>query len=635
MQLSPALRLKLALPKPSLRPLAWWCLGAVFYISTLTLPNYIATEDVDQSWSQLLAHLATTDARAGVDTIFPYGPCYDLVVHPFEAKLFWQNYAVEVLGKAVAAVFLIRFSRRLPPVAGRCGIVSLALLNLAIPLSMELYFLAAAAALITRRTIPDTIFVCLFLAVFSLSKFTACTFSLAGLAIVTFSLVRSKPRWHVLLPFSAYALSLAGVFVLRGQRLADLPAFLRSGFEYSSAYADGLALEGPTMEVYLALAILTLLAAATFTAGVAMLRQRFAPLGIVGLLAVLHWKIGFVRHDAHALSFFAMAFYLPALLHLTLHDAPRARLRNSILFGTMALSAFGFFNVIVRERIWPITFGSPFLTRWPDTLNDLTHPAELKARLERDREALAAKYALPRMKAIVGDATLDAYTDCQGVALLNGFNLAPRPTLQSVNAVAPAWLERNAAILRSDTAPRFLLVKWVSRDLRYPSLTDGPALLAILEMYDLVCEENGYLLLARRATPRMFSRETILEREAGIDEVIELPPGGFRTLTVDARFTTAGELRKAAYRPPVLFFLARDDAGEWHPYRLIAPMARVPFLLDPLCESDADWTTLFESRTGRHVTAIRLHVMRGESRFVEPRYTLKLDAVRNARTERE
>lgn len=646
MQLQTALRLTFPKPQTTLINPCRVLLGFGLFVSILTLPNFVGAENVDEGWAQLLAHLATTDIRWGVDFIFPYGPYFDLVISPYEPGLFWHKYVIEIIGKTAVVLILLTFARRLPFVSGSLWLFGLAMINLALPLMIELYLLSAtilAVLLVSRNPanedaplgIPNRqpgllgmVSTSIFLAAVSLSKFTACSFSLAALTIISVALLVQKARLRALLPFTSYGIALASLFLLRGQHLADLPGFLRTGLAYSSAYSDGMAVEGPTLEVRLALVTLTLLAAAAISAGWVVIRSRLPPLAVIAILATLYWKIGFTRHDAHALAFFAVMLFLPALVAVTLKDAPRLKLRRGLLAAIIILNGAGFVHVLNREKIWSVTFGSNFFARWPSLLHDLTHPSELKERMSAHRAQLAARYALPRMRSIVGNSPLDMYTDWQGVALLNDFKLRPRPSLQSVNAVDPGWLDRNAAVLRNDHAPRFLLLNWFTPDLRYPTMTDGPALLAMLEHYDLRCEEKGYLLLERRPKPREVSSKTVLERDAMIDEVVELPPimaDEYRTLTVDVRFTPMGEIRKMAYRPPVLFFLVRDEAGVWHPFRLIAPMARVPFLLDPLCETTVDLRRLFETGSGRRVTALKLHVMRVERGFIEPRYALQLE----------
>jgi hypothetical protein len=630
-------RLAIAVPRvPFVAKLAWAALGIFLFVATLTPPNYIGGANPEEGWSQLLTYLTRTGARAGVDFIYPYGPLYYLVLSPYEPTLFWQKIVLELIGKAAATLFLLRLARRMSPTLGAMWLAGLALIQLVFSLHVELFLLAGIASLIApllrgRVTIFDILAAAIFLAAISLAKFTAFPLAIFGLAVLAIVTARQRPRWSAILPFGSFGVALAAFFALVGQRIGDLPAFLSSSLAYSAAYAEGLALEGPTLEVRLALLTVAILVATSFTAGRAGVLARLPVLAILAFTAMLSWKLGFVRHDAHALGAFALLLFLPALLHVTLQAAPRPELRRGLLMLATLLGGIGFVEVLIHEKMLTTTLNSPLLARWPERARLMLHLGGQQAWLEEQRRELAAKHDLPRIRAAVGRETIDAYTECQGVALLNELNLVPRPTLQSVNAIHADWLRRNAEILRCENAPRFLLVQWFSFDARYPTLNDGPALLAMLEHYDLRLEEKGYLLFERRSAPRMLSREIVLERSAAIDEVIELPPswpGEYRSLEVKVHFTSSGKLRTLAYRPPVLFFLVRDEADEWHPYRLVAPMARAEFLLDPLCENNADLRRLWETRTGRRVTAIRLHLMRGEASLVEPVYSLQIRSYR-------
>lgn len=603
--------------------LQWPVLGLLLFVSAFALPGFTAVGNADQGWAQLLAQLSQIDARFGVDVIFPYGPLHELVLGAYHPERFWWKYALEILGKGAMTLLLLRLARQLPSTLGSLWLAGLTLMMLTVPAHTELAMLAGVAALLVpllqeRPNRIDTLVACAYLAAISLTKFTLCPFAMIGVLVLSLRAGLSRERWirSALAPIAGYGVFLSAFFILGGQRLGDLLAFLASGFAYSAAYGDGMALEGPKLEVRLALIILAL-----FSIGLLGTPRRNWPIATILLFtALLAWKAGFTRHDAHAFGFFGMLLFLPALVLLA---HPQAR-PGPLLLATL-LSGIGLTEVLLREKLLPTSM----VGQWPEHARQLLKPGHHRDRLERQRQALAAEHDLPRIRSIVGDATIDAYTDCQGIALLNGFRLTPRPTLQSVNAVHPDWLERNAAILRGHDAPRFLLLDWISFDLRYPTLSDGPALLAMLEHYGVCEEEKGYLLLERRPQCEM-DVTTVLTRRAAMDEVIELPanPGEIHTARLGVKLTSLGKLRSAAYRPPVLFFLVRDESGIWHPYRLTAGMARAEFLLDPLCTGNSDLKRLFENQPGRRISAVRLHIMRSERALIEAEYDIRITSKR-------
>src|SRR5206468_3226930 len=134
-----------------------------------------------------------------------------------------------------------------------------------------------------------------------------------------------------------------------------------------------------------------------------------------------------VRHDAHALGAFALLLFLPAIAFTALNAAPRSKLRRSLVMFATLLAGIGFVEVLIREKMLAATFGSPLLARWPERARLMLHPGEQQTRLEEQHRELAAKHDLPRIRSIVSKETIDAYTECQGVALLNDLQLVPRP----------------------------------------------------------------------------------------------------------------------------------------------------------------------------------------------------------------
>jgi hypothetical protein len=257
---------------------------------------------------------------------------------------------------------------------------------------------------------------------------------------------------------------------------------------------------------------------------------------------------------------------------------------------------------------------------WQQKARDLMHPADLRRRLDAAAADLRSRFDLPAVRARVGTEPVDVLTESQGVALLNGLTLTPRPTIQSVNAVGAAMLRRNAKFFAGPAAPRFVLLRWASFDNRYPTLTDGPAFLEIARRYGPVLEEKGYVLLERRPAAVTAEPRVVLDRTVGIGESVAVPPaaGGYQTLAFDIAYTPAGRLRMAAFRPPLVFLRVTDDAGATKPYRLVPGMAANEFLLDPLCENTAELAAFCAGKPGRRVTAVEVFVDRAEREYVRP-----------------
>jgi hypothetical protein len=626
---------RLAAHRPAVRTarlarLGWAAAGGLLFVALFAGPAFTAGDDTDPSWAQLLCLLQRRGVQHGVDLVYPYGPLHLLLLRPFDPALFEWKFWSEVLFKAATAAALVRLARRLPAAGGLTLLAVAAGFGLALSLTQEVVTIACLAValrpvLAGRLTPTDAILAPTYLAAVGLAKFTFVGLGVAELAVLSAYLVATGRRGQALVPWAVYAVAAVPLAWLGGQLPWNLLAYYRGGAEYAAAYADGLTLIGPKLDLRVALLAAGVTLAAVLTAGrAALLRPRpLAGLALVGLAAGLGWKLGFVRHDGHALIAFAVGLVLPTLVGAVLADAPGDDARRGLLRAAAVLAAAGGFEVVARDPAFRATVAHSLADEWQARLGDLLDRGRLRDRLAAEADALRRKHDLPAVRAAVGDRPIDVLTEAQGVALLNGLNLAPRPTLQSVNATSAAMLRRNADYYAGPAAPPFLLLKWQAVDGRYPTLADGPALLEAVRRYRPVLTEKGHLLLARRPEPLPWDEpRTVLDADAATNDAVALPPaadGELRTLQVDVGYTALGGLRSAAFRPPYVRLIVRDRAGAWHPYRLVPAMAAAEFPLDPLFADVADLAGLWDGRPGERVTALKVFVENPDRRFVRDR----------------
>lgn len=468
-----------------------------------------------------------------------------------------------------------------------------------------------------------------YLAALGLAKFNFLLQAVAALGVVAVALAAARPRWHALLPGAVFAASLAAGWVLCGQRLGDLPAYLATGLEYVRGYGDGMSYPGPQLETGLALVTLALLAAAGLATG-RPLRQPLT-LGTAGLLlltAGLAWKYGFVRHDIHAVQFFTVAG-LVALLTPLLGPADRPGTRRWLLGLAGGACVLGGYEVCGRTN--HLANGLP--RSLVEQLDRRLGAAVLDTAARREqvaarRAAEAAARDLPLVRRRVGDAPVDVLTDSQGLALVNGLNLRPRPTIQTTNACDGPMLRRNAEHLAGPDAPAFVLLDWQTWDNRYPTLCDGPALLEVFRRYRPVLDERGLVLCERLPAPPPAAAGRVVADAVvrnGEPVAVAAAAGELLTARIDVGYTALGELRTAAFRPPEVLLGVRDGNG-WTNYRLPPGMAREEFLLDPICHTTADLRAVWGDAPGRRATAVRVSHLGGVRKFVRPDVRITVSA---------
>lgn len=609
------------------RAAGWGLAGLLLFVAGWTQREHVGVEFPDAGWGQTVNLLVNRGARFGVDTVFPYGPLGPLLTSaddPDPAGAARTHRQALVLHAWSAALVVLAASRLSP--AGGVGLVALSafvpLANLSdAPYQVPVLAAAWLPLRAGRLTAVGLLLGPPYLALLGLAKFNFLVQGAVCLAVVATAQLFARPRWHAAVPGGVFAVSLLAGWVACGQRLSDLPAYLSAGLEYVRGYADGMALPGPVLETRLGLAVLGLLLAGVLATGRPLWRPQ--PLGVAGLLLVtagLAWKYGFVRQDIHAVQFFTTAGALALLVPLV-GPADSPRLRGWLLGLAGGVSALGGYEVCGRTNHFNGGLQRSLVEQIDRRLGAAVLDVPARRQVVADRRAAErAARDLPLIRSRVGDAPVDVLTDAQGVALLNGLNLRPRPTIQSANACDGPMLRRNAAYLAGPEAPPFVLLDWQTWD-RYPTMCDGPALLEVLRCYRPVLAERGLVLCERLpAPPPPATGRVVADRVVRTGEPVEVAAAAGELLTarIDFGYTALGELRKLAFRPPEVLLGVRDDAGVWTNYRLYRGMAGEEFLLDPICHTTADLRAVWGDAPGRRATAVRVSHLGAVRKFVRP-----------------
>jgi hypothetical protein len=382
---------------------------------------------------------------------------------------------------------------------------------------------------------------------------------------------------------------------------------VRNSLEIARGYNAGMGLEGRHWAFRPSLFVL---GANVLLCGLLAVRRPFSPrAACVGLFLLatlfLRWKHGFIRDDGHVfIEFFDSVAVLPFLV---LAAAPALQ-PSLVARGLLAVSLLLSLHCFQKEPI--NRFGelarAGYAKVWR-TWADVTHPAELQARLDQIRAAARERWRLPAIRARVGDAAVDMFAYEQGVLLLNDLAWSPRPIFQGYSAYTGPLVRLNEEYYDGDRAPRYVLLKLAVIDCRFPGHEDGGALLALLRRYQPVLKERDYWLLERRggdAGPPPAGGERVATVRLGEELPVEAAPGEYVTAAVDLQLTAAGRLLQTAYRPPVVRLRVVLEDGETRSFRLLPEMARRPFLLSPLVTSGDDWAALFGSGPVRRIRSV-------------------------------
>jgi len=610
-------------------------------ILVLRLPQALVPHDVDSSWQELLQLDWNRRARCGIETLFTYGPAGFLlgtgIVSTVEGAR--DRYLAAIAWAVIVAAALIGLVGRMPTSGWRRTYVVAVLFVAPMSYGSDAFLVVAALGTVTllrlggadrppsmaRLGLLDVTLLIVTCVVFALAGTTKFTHLLHATALITLTfltlLVRGSPGRGMLV-LATFVLAVLAVWTGLGQRLGDLPAYLRGSWEIAEGYQGAQALDGPTQDLVFAgivIGLNLLLAASCIFTARTLPRIAAVTIGIATLFFA--WKAAFVRHDlGHAIIFSGVAALVPFLMLAAAGRVPGQPWR--LIAAAAVVIGIGQ-NIYVRERIGVGLLSLPAAAHHNLTLlRPRVFDAYVAAMLAPER----LHRSLPGTRAVVGDEPIDLIGCEQGYLVENGLNVHHRPLFQSYSVFTPYLQRLNGAFYAGDHAPRYVLAQVKPIDGHFPLAEDSTAWKVLLDRYYPVGAEKGLLLLERLVPPPTPTPATpIVERRAALGEWVEVPANeAWHELSLDVAYSTRGKLVGFAFRPADLCLEVRsgDIASRFE----IAPlMVQESFLLDPLIQSEADLLAGYLGEPLPRVTAFRVVAAKGAAAsHFEPSHGLRL-----------
>lgn len=602
----------------------------VVLVANLTTGAGPAGDNLDLSWTSVLAWATMTHARFGTDIVFTYGPLGFFV--PYAAYMPdaypWFLAGTIALAIIVAApvAALTRYTNR------TYSIVILILCALWSPWltadpSWLLYFAASSALVIAsnQSTAPGRVLQPLLLgfggAFIALVKFSMFPLSLVWVAMMSLALASLQRKHQALVFTGSYLGSLVTLWVLSGQQPADIVPFIQNAFEVARGYSGAMGITPPTRVTILGL---TLLATTGLWLTIQLIKHIRTPgvpyaLFVLGCTLFIAWKAGFTRADGHTnmtMPLFSLVLLSAnAVLQPVRDQAASAPWRGIMAAAVLALCVM---QPSARLSNW-----GNYLVAKQTIVRDLFQYRSLLARKQAEWKRDSENHALPVTSSQAGSEPMDLVSYGQGVLFLNGFNYRPRPVFQSYSAYTPKLLEMNRQQLDRTDAPRWLMLHLSTIDGRLPSLDDGVYLTQLFANHEAVTEEGGFLLFKRSSTAPAQTAWPVSSHTASMEEWISVPPpekGMFTTATLDIDLGVKGKLYQLLLRGPGLIIEAETASGTIERYRLIPEMAKTPFILSPLPRSNMEVVdTLTGTSSGRLIKRFRIvHETKIDLFFVKP-----------------
>ncbi|HSL33269.1 MAG TPA: hypothetical protein VK871_06440, partial [Candidatus Limnocylindrales bacterium] len=446
-------------------------------IVVLSWPYTLAAPiGIDESWRAVLHVTGPLDLQFGRDIVFTYGPLGFLSVPTpiLGASSVIAIGATAAAYLALTATLLVLARRLLPLWAAAIVVLVTARLYPFLPpfeaLQAGIFVWGVEAILGRGRTASDAppdapadpaatrslvredliaVGAGILAAVLVTGKLNVGVFGGAMLFVVAVAI--GRPWWRGLLAFAAATgLSVVVIWLVTGQALANLPAFVVGSVEIVRGYSEAMVVDThPTLRwVYAAYAIVVgLLVWIGWLAIRDRDRRTLLAVAVLGAILVFaEWKTAFTRN----FTFFAMTTALVALFPLA------SRLRSADR-RTVAGTAFAlvFVASLATSRIDPID-----LVDVRDSLRSVAStaasiaPWRLADSVERTRQELRADLAITDelLDHLRGEAVHVDPWQTIAVFAYPEMRWAPLPIFQSYSAYTTALDEANADRLRDAEA---------------------------------------------------------------------------------------------------------------------------------------------------------------------------------------
>ncbi len=625
--------------------LAWAAVAYALWAAHFEQPKPTGDVDLDASWQQALCQALVQGLQFGRDLVFTFGPLSALHHGRYQPELWWSKVLLwEFVWKGAVAWRWTQVVRAETSIAVRVWLVAALVL---VPMPDDAWFMLLALAIGLRHAIderPSWRALALDLLILAAAALVKFPYFVAGVLVALVAAARAAQRS---LPQGAAVLGLAvaallAVWLACGQSPLHIFAWIQLSTRIAARYPEGQAGQGSETELVVALAMLALFALRVATAwrGLRPIGVRAGAMAVLAGITFLTWRSAFTIPAERSVVLFTFMAVAPFLVRIP--DArpgsepawPRRARRFAheaagwlvVVAALVAFHAHHGTDVIARTK-GMLEVGVERLVRVPSKVAGLS---ELRRGLAAYRVALARTHALPRIRAAIGDGTVDLFGTEQALVFLNDLRWQPRPLLHPYLALSPDLAMLDEAFLLGPRAPDFVILRQSTTDNRPPGMENARALSALIRAYEPVLEERAALLFRRRpGPPRLEGAREVLRKTVRFGERIELHSIPGRVLRVSLRVedTMLGRVRSAFLRPARVGLRVHSGYGSWYAQHAPVGMLEDGFIARPQLAGDREWSALYMGKPVPKLSAIVLAVRPEDARWFEPEAELVVESL--------
>lgn len=564
------------------------CAIAVICVALTWYPSPHPSAGFDPSW-QIALHLIASDRlHFGSEVVFTYGPLgFVLFPQTVTAPTWAIAFVVTFILRVALVVLVIGATRRatgtiIPGIVA--GYVCAAALG---PLVTIPGLLAGLAAIVMiqqpvspsrlRWMVASGLGVAA--AVCLLIKLDGGLLALIALGVAAW--FQGSRGVRALGQFAGgYVVAFLAGWLATGNRLTDIPAWLRWSRQMVSGYTDGAAFTdarvGPGWHFTVFFSALGLVVVGAWWAWRGRRRiEQVALWTVLGLVCWVEFKHGFVRHDTHVAGTLLALGLLPVTLRF------RQRFVGWMAVAAASLGLVGALNAMDLD---------PWHRLEPTGARELTHEARMLVDPARRRRAIAQSRAAVRRELAIDPAIIDAVGDAPvhvapqetAAAWAYDLNWRPLPQFQSFSTWTGGLDRLNARRLASPGGPVVVLRESTVRLDHHNPLFESPR-----ENMALICDARqarmvGRWEVLRRTVDRCGPERRLSSvRVVGTDPVA-IPRGRSDELVfarIRWRPGVMGRIRSFVYRPSATPEIALPEGPSLQPYRIPRALLDGPLLL--------------------------------------------------------
>jgi hypothetical protein len=618
------------------RWIAWPACFTLVFVSAFFLSGTRQSPlELDPSWHAALEYATAHHLQFGTQIVFTFGPLGFLSTRTSLGHLVGARIAFAFFWSALVALTATALAKRFPGWV-RCAFLAwLVVFTLSEGFDQTAFLVMAYGALFLlidnpRQRWQTPVFVFAFIIV-SLIKISFLSAAFLSLALVVFCWIRQRKFIRAIVLALAAPGGFVACWMAVGQSPSHLVPWFRHAWELTSGYSGAMNLVPKTPVLCAALAALALFAGALI---VTIVRARGGILTGAILITLAQyvffaWKEGFTRSgDWHT---FVFLWFLPlGIVFCFLEDlanAPTASHRW-VLHVTFAASMA---LCLLAANFQIPGFAWQQVRDWP---RRVTHNAEmifatLRGRADdlyadcRDPQN-SQMLQLDRAKDVIENESVDVMNYLALAAVINGMNYRPRPVFQGFVAYTPALESLNEEYFQSAGRPHFVLLCQQATDGRLPTLEDSATLNYVLNNYVPVARDGPFLILQQR-TAEDLAFQLVHEQTLHFGEKLDLRPWAHGPLFMSVEITPSllGRAATLLYQQhPLYMRVARGQAEER--YRIVPSMARRPFLVNPLLNSNYDVLNLYASQPAEESESVTFERPRQGSFEFRDQITVRL-----------